>query len=52
LSKRLPVRAAAADWAVMDADHSIAPNIGYRLPRDAHLFRGKIGDTPGKAATQ
>ena len=31
LSERLPVGAAAADRAVVDTDHSIAPNIGGRL---------------------
>lgn len=29
--KRLPVGAAAADWTVVNADHSIAPDIGCRL---------------------
>ena len=27
----LPVRTAAADWTVVNADHSIAPDIGRRL---------------------
>ena len=31
LAKRLPVCATAANWTVMDADHSIAPDIGFRL---------------------
>ena len=30
-SKRLPVGAAAADWTMVNADHSIAPHIGCRL---------------------
>lgn len=29
--KGLPVSAAAADWAVVNTDHSIAPDIGRRL---------------------
>jgi len=29
--KRLPVGAAATDWTVVNADHSITPDIGYRL---------------------
>ncbi len=31
LSKRLPVGSAAADWTVVNANHSIAPNIGRGL---------------------
>ena len=29
--KRLPMGPAAANWAVVNADHSIAPDIGRRL---------------------
>ncbi len=29
--KRLPVGSAAADWTVVNANHSIAPDIGCRL---------------------
>ena len=31
LSKGLPVRAAAAGWAVVNADHLIAPDVGFRF---------------------
>ena len=30
-SKRLPVGATTADWAVVNADHPITPDIGCRL---------------------
>lgn len=51
-AKRLPVRAAAADWAVVNADHAIAPDIGGRLARNADLFGREIGDAPCQPATQ
>jgi len=52
LSKGLPVGSAAADWAVVNADHSIAPDIGGRLTRNAHLVRRKISHAPGEPPTQ
>ena len=52
LPKRLPVCATAADWTVVDADHSITPDIGRRLARNAHLVRREIGDTPCEPTTE
>ena len=44
--------AAAADRTVVNADHSIAPDIGCRLTCYAYLVRREIGHTPGKPATE
>lgn len=50
--KRLPVGSAAADRAVVNADHSIAPDIGRRLAGNAYLIRREIGDTPCEPAAE
>ena len=50
--KRLPVGSAAADWTVVNANHSIAPHIGFRLARNAHLVRRKIGHSPCEPTTE
>ena len=42
----------AADWSMVDPDHSIAPYVGRRLARNAHLLRRKVGDSPRKSAAQ
>ena len=52
LAKRLPVGAAAAGRAVVNADHSVTPDIGHRLTGYAHLLRREIGDPPGQPAAQ
>ena len=52
LPKRLPVRSAAADWTMVNADHSIAPDIGCRLARNAYLVRRKISHTPCEPTTE
>lgn len=52
LPKSLPVGAAAADRAMMNADHSIAPDIGRRLAGNAYLIRREIGDTPCEPAAE
>ena len=31
LAQRVPMRAAAAYWSMMDADHLVAPDVGDRL---------------------
>ena len=49
---RVPVGAAAADWTMVNADHSIAPDIGCRLTGNAYLVRWKIGRTPCEPATE
>ena len=51
-AERLPVGPAAADRAVVDADHPIAPDIGCRLTRNAHLLWREIGDPPCEPATE
>lgn len=50
--KSFPVGAATADRAVVDSDHSIAPDIGCRLARNAHLVRREIGYSPCEPTTQ
>lgn len=51
-AERLPVGPAAADYAVVNADHPIAPDIGCRLTRNAHLIWREICDPPCKLATE
>ena len=46
LAQRLPMRAAAADRAVVDADHPITPDKSGRLAGNAHVFGRKIRDPP------
>lgn len=52
LPKGLPVRAAAANGAMVDADHAIAPDIGGRFPCNFHLIRREIGDAPCQPTTE
>lgn len=51
-AKRLPVGATAADRAVMNANHSIPPDIGCRLARNCYLVRRIICDTPREPAAE
>ena len=52
LAKGLPMRAAAANRAVMNADHSVAPHIGSGLAADAYLLWRKISNAPCEAPTK
>jgi len=52
LPKGLPVSAAAADRAVVNTDHPVAPDIGCRLTGNAHLVGREISHAPGKPPTQ
>jgi hypothetical protein len=52
LTEGLPVGSAAADGAVVDANHPIAPDIGRRLTRNAHLIWWEIRDPPREPATE
>lgn len=52
LPKGLPVRAAAANGAMVDADHAITPDIGGRFPCNFDLIRGEIGDAPCQPTTE
>ena len=52
LTERLPVGSAAAGRTVMDADHSVAPDIGFRLAGNADLIGREICNPPGKPTAQ
>ncbi|HXH00373.1 MAG TPA: hypothetical protein VNI79_08180 [Sphingomicrobium sp.] len=48
----LPVGSTPANWTMVNADHSIAPDIGFRLAGNAHLARREISHTPRKPTTK
>ena len=52
LAKRLPMSSAAADRTVVDADHSVAPDICGGFSRNGHLVRRKICDPPRELPTE
>ena len=52
LAKRPPVSSAAADRAVVNADHSVAPDIGFRLAGNMDMFRREVSHTPCEPPTK
>lgn len=52
LAEGLPMRAAPADRAMVDADHAIAPDVGDGLAGHAHVVRRIISDALGGPATE
>ena len=50
--KGFPVGTASADWAVVDADHPVTPDIGGRLAGNANLVGREIGYTPCELTTK
>ena len=52
LPQGLPVRSASASRAVVDADHSVTPDVSCRFPSDGDLVRREIGDPPRELSTK